>query len=58
MLSTQIPTLTVAEEKIKGMDSRVAAHNAEAKVIEDKIFDINQPPIRKYTFTRIDAIVN
>ncbi len=40
--------LTALEEKINGMDERVAQHIAAAKEIEDRIFEINQPPVRKY----------
>ncbi len=40
--------LAKSERKILGMNARVARHEADALAIEDKIFDINQPPPRKY----------
>ena len=45
--------LTTAERKINGLDRRVARDEAEAKKIEDKIFELNQPPARKYALIRI-----
>ena len=47
--------LIKAERQIVGMDARVAADDAEAKKIEDKIFEINKPPVRKYTLVRETA---
>jgi len=41
------------EEEIQGMDERVAAANAEAKAIEDQIFEVNQPLPRKYELTLV-----
>lgn len=41
------------EKQLEGLDERVAQANAEAKVIEDEIFKINQPKSRKYTLKRV-----
>ena len=43
------------DEKIAGMDERVAQRNAEAKAIEDEIFKINQPKPHKYELRRVDS---
>ncbi|MGE0375856.1 MAG: SGNH/GDSL hydrolase family protein [Planctomycetaceae bacterium] len=40
--------LTEVEAKIEGMTDRAAQHIAAAQEIEDRIFEINQPPARKY----------
>ena len=44
--------LIAAERKINGLDRRVAGDEAEAKKVEDKIFELNQPPARKYALAR------
>jgi hypothetical protein len=44
--------LCAAEQKINGMESRVAEDDAEAKKLEDKIFELNKPPMRKYALVR------
>lgn len=41
------------KKKLEGLAERVAAHAAEAKKIEDQIFEVNQPVARKYVLTRI-----
>lgn len=46
-------SLVSAERKITGMDRRVAKDDADAKLIEDKIFELNKPPARKYSLVRI-----
>ena len=46
--------LTDEEKKIVGMERRVAENNAKAKVIEDRIDEINKPPLRKYSFRLVD----
>ena len=38
--------LCTAEQKISGMESRVAQDDAEAKKMEDKIFELNKPLVR------------
>ncbi len=38
--------LKAAEQKVVGMDRRIAKDDADAKVIEDNIFKINKPPLR------------
>ncbi len=40
--------LTTLEAKIKGQDERVSKLNQQAKEIENKIFEINQPQARHY----------
>ncbi|WP_437206817.1 SGNH/GDSL hydrolase family protein [Planctomicrobium sp. SH664] len=45
--------LVAAEEKIKGIEERVAQANADAKAIEDEIFKVNQPVPHKYVLTRV-----
>jgi lysophospholipase L1-like esterase len=50
--------LATAERQIDGMDRRISRDDAEAKVVEDKIFEINKPPSRKYAFVRTAARVN
>ena len=50
MVQKQLATLT---EQVQGIDERVAQHNAEAKAIEDQIFQINQPPARKYELRKV-----
>jgi len=47
--------LAAAKAKIAGMDQRVAKDNAEAKKIEDHIFQINQPTPRHYVVRRVAA---
>ncbi len=49
-LAKQLATVSTNTE---GMDERVAAHIAAAKAIEDRIFEINQPPARKYEIRRV-----
>jgi lysophospholipase L1-like esterase len=39
-------------ERLKGLDDRIAQHEAEAKKLEDAIFEINQPRPRKYQLKR------
>ena len=39
-------------EGVAGMDERVAAANAEAKVIEDQIFEKNKPQAHRYVLKR------
>jgi hypothetical protein len=41
-------------KKIEGMDDRIANHEAAAKEIEDKIFQINQPEPRRYVLQRVE----
>ncbi len=43
------------EPLIQTMDERVAAANAQAKEIEDQIFQINQPQPHKYVLTLVPA---
>lgn len=43
------------KKQLEGLSERVAAHAAEAKKIEDQIFDVNQPVARKYVLTRVAA---
>ncbi len=48
-LQAQLAEMTT---RIEGMADRVAERNAEARAIEDQIFEINQPPVRKYVLRR------
>lgn len=41
------------EKRLEGLSERVAAHAAEAKKIEDQIFEVNQPVARKYVLSRV-----
>jgi lysophospholipase L1-like esterase len=43
------------EKRLEGLAERVADHAAEAKKIEDQIFEVNQPAPRKYLLTRVAA---
>lgn len=43
------------EKRLEGLSERVAGHAAEAKKIEDQIFEVNQPVARKYVLTRVVA---
>jgi lysophospholipase L1-like esterase len=45
--------LAANQTKIEGMAERVAQFNREAKQIEDKIFEINQPKPRHYVVKRV-----
>jgi lysophospholipase L1-like esterase len=45
--------LAALEQKIAGMDDRVAEANAAAKAIEDQIFEVNQPKPRRYVLKRV-----
>ncbi len=47
--------LATLEKQIAGMDERVHKANDEAKAIEDRIFEINQPPARQYELKRVPA---
>ncbi|MEZ6067197.1 MAG: hypothetical protein R3B90_16190 [Planctomycetaceae bacterium] len=49
-MQKQLATLT---EQTAGRADRVADANARAKAIEDQIFEINQPPARKYELIRV-----
>ena len=40
-------------KRIEGMDERVAELIAQAKLMEDEIFKINQPPARKYVLKKV-----
>jgi hypothetical protein len=51
-------SLTILEQKISGMDVRVAKDDADANAIEEKIFGLNKPPARKYVLTRKTATAN
>ena len=44
-------------KQIEGMDERVVAANAEAKALEDQIFEINRPVPRRYELKRVEAPV-
>jgi lysophospholipase L1-like esterase len=44
--------LSKAEKEINGMDARIAGDDVAAKKIEDKIFEINKPPVRRYSIVR------
>lgn len=44
-----------AEARIEGMAERVAEHEAAAKALEDKIFEVNQPVERTYELRRVAA---
>jgi hypothetical protein len=41
-----------AKAKIRDMSRRVDAANAQAKLLEDRIYELNQPPARKYRLTQ------
>jgi hypothetical protein len=43
------------KKRLEGLSERVAGHAAEAKKIEDQIFEVNQPVSRKYVLTRVVA---
>lgn len=45
--------LAQLEAKIAGIEERVAARNAEAKVIEDQIFEQNKPQPQRYVLKRV-----
>ena len=45
-------SLVAAERKIGGMDARIAKDDAAAKLVEDKIFQLNKPPMHKYVLVR------
>jgi lysophospholipase L1-like esterase len=51
-------SLSKSEKLIAGMDVRIAADDAAGKLIEDKIFQINKPPLRKYVLVRRVAKTN
>lgn len=51
-VKTQLAKLT---EQIAGMEERVAQANAEAKAIEDQIFQINRPVSRRYELKQVEA---
>jgi lysophospholipase L1-like esterase len=41
------------KKRLEGLSERVAGHAAEAKKIEDQIFEVNQPVARKYVLSRV-----
>lgn len=41
------------DKVVPGIEQRVAEHNAAAKKLEDKIFEVNQPKARKYVLARV-----
>lgn len=43
------------KQRLEGMQQRIAAHEKEAKEIEDRIFEINRPQPHKYELTRVRA---
>lgn len=43
------------KKSLEGLSERVAGHAAEAKKIEDQIFEVNQPVPRMYVLTRVVA---
>ncbi len=45
--------LASLEQKIDGLNERVAKHNATAKALEDEIFKMNKPPKREYVLTKV-----
>jgi lysophospholipase L1-like esterase len=47
--------LNKAEQQIRHMDQRIAEDDVASKKIEDKIFELNQPPMRKYSLVRTTA---
>ena len=47
--------VAATEKRLEGLSERVAGHAAEAKKIEDQIFEVNQPVARKYVLTRVAA---
>lgn len=51
-VKAQLAKLT---EQIAGMEERVAQANAEAKAIEDQIFQINRPVARRYELKLVEA---
>lgn len=42
-------------EKVAGIEDRVAQHNADARALEDQIFQKNQPQPRQYVLKRVGA---
>ncbi|REJ89276.1 MAG: hypothetical protein DWQ34_15305 [Planctomycetota bacterium] len=46
--------LAEREQQIEGMEERVAEQVAAAREIEDRIFEINQPPARRYEIRRAE----
>lgn len=40
-------------KRVEGMDERIAELIAEAKAMEDQIFEINKPPARKYVLRKV-----
>ncbi len=49
-LAKQVETL---QAKIDGMQERVEQFELEARKLEDKIFEINQPSPRRYALQRV-----
>ncbi len=47
--------LSKASVQINGMKERVAHDDAEAKVIEDHIYEINKPVTHVYQLVRVDG---
>jgi lysophospholipase L1-like esterase len=47
--------LAKLSEQVAGMEERVAQANAEAKAIEDQIFQINRPAARRYELKLVEA---
>ncbi|MFV0445256.1 MAG: GDSL-type esterase/lipase family protein [Planctomycetaceae bacterium] len=47
--------LTKLTEQVAGIEERVAQHNADAKSLEDQIFQINRPVPRRYELKRVEA---
>jgi len=43
------------EKRLEGLSERVAGHAADARKIEDQIFEVNQPVARKYVLSRVVA---
>ncbi|HEX6985934.1 MAG TPA: hypothetical protein VF170_11185, partial [Planctomycetaceae bacterium] len=41
------------EERIAGMEERVTKHEADAKAIEDEIFEVNKPQPHRYELRRV-----
>jgi lysophospholipase L1-like esterase len=44
--------LVSSEHLIVGMDARIAKDNADARLLEDRIFQINKPVAHKYSLTK------
>lgn len=40
-------------KRLEGLEERITKHEADAKAIEDKIFEVNQPKPRKYVLKRV-----